>query len=143
MEKKRVSSMRERGVFGSETSTHGVKIDPIRANMPEAVVWQDKMILRGQMMQIEAQSLSELAERFLQERKCQGLSREQAAAVCNVSASFIRDAESDPSRCSLALLLQFAQGLGLRCVLTGWQSDRVGPPTGGSGSPDAAAPAAP
>ena len=91
-------------------------------------------------MQIDAQSMSELAERFLQERKRQGLSREQAAAVCNVSASFIRDAESDPSRCSLALLLQFAQGLGLRCVLTGWQSDRVGPPTGGSGSADAAAP---
>jgi len=94
-------------------------------------------------MQINVQSLSELAQRFRQERKCQGLSREQAAAVCNVSASFIRDAESDPSRCSLALLLQFAEGLGLQCSLTGWHSDRISAQTGDSGGPDAATPASP
>ena len=94
-------------------------------------------------MQIDVQSLSVLAERFRQERKCQGLSREQAAAVCNVSASFIRDAESDPSRCSLALLLQFAQGLGLQCALTGWHSDRMSPQTGDTESPNAAVTASP
>ena len=94
-------------------------------------------------MQIDAQSMSKLAERFLQERKCQGLSREQAAAVCNVSASFIRDAESDPSRCSLALLLQFAQGLGLQCSLTGWHSDRISLQTGDAGGRHVAAPSSP
>ncbi|MFY7941385.1 MAG: helix-turn-helix domain-containing protein [Burkholderiaceae bacterium] len=67
-------------------------------------------------MQIEAQSISELAQRLQQERQRQGLSREQLAAVCNVSQSFIRDAESKPGRCSLEKLLQLTQGLGL--VLT-------------------------
>ena len=94
-------------------------------------------------MQIDVHSLSHLAERFRQERKSQGLSREQAAAVCNVSTSFIRDVESDPSRCSLALLLQFAQGLGLRCTLTGWQSDQVSIQTSDNGNSDAAPPATP
>jgi len=41
------------------------------------------------------------------------LSREQLAAVCNVSQSFIRDVESKPGRCSLEKLLQLTQGLGL------------------------------
>ena len=90
-------------------------------------------------MQIDSQSISKLAERFRQERKFQRLSREQAAAVCNLSASFIRDAESDPSRCSLALLLKFAQGLGLRCSLTGWHSDQMSSLIGDTDSSDAAA----
>lgn len=72
-------------------------------------------------MQIKVQNLSELAQELMAERKRQGLSREQAAAVCNVSESFIRDAESDPGRCSLAKLLQLTQGLGLTLTLTGWQ----------------------
>lgn len=72
-------------------------------------------------MQIRLQNLSELAPELMAERKRQGLSREQAAAVCNVSESFIRDAESDPGRCSLAKLLQLTQGLGLTLTLTGWQ----------------------
>lgn len=67
-------------------------------------------------MQLQASSLAELAQRLQQERQRQGLSREQLAAVCNVSQSFIRDAESNPGRCSLEKLLQFTQGLGL--VLT-------------------------
>jgi transcriptional regulator with XRE-family HTH domain len=67
-------------------------------------------------MQLLAPSLAELAQRLLQERQRQGLSREQLAAVCNVSQSFIRDAESNPGRCSLEKLLQLTQGLGL--VLT-------------------------
>lgn len=67
-------------------------------------------------MQLQAPSLAELAQRLQQERQRQGLSREQMAAVCNVSQSFIRDAESNPGRCSLEKLLQLTQGLGL--VLT-------------------------
>lgn len=67
-------------------------------------------------MQLQAPSLAELAQRLHQERLRQRLSREQLAAVCNVSQSFIRDAESNPGRCSLEKLLQLTQGLGL--VLT-------------------------
>ena len=67
-------------------------------------------------MQIQTPSLAELAHHLQQERRRQGLSREQLAAVCNVSQSFIRDAESQPGRCSLEKLLQLTQGLGL--VLT-------------------------
>jgi len=81
-------------------------------------------------MQLTAPVLAELAQRLQQERKTQGLSREQAAAVCNVSVSFIRDAESDPGRCSLERLLQLTQGLGLTLTLKGWQTDQrsEGPP---------------
>ena len=74
-------------------------------------------------MQLDAVTLNQLALRLRAERKRQGLSREQAAAVCNVSASFIRDAECNPGGCSLNLLLQLTQGLGLRMALDGWQSD--------------------
>ena len=74
-------------------------------------------------MQLDATTLNPLALRLRAERKRQGLSREQAAAVCNVSPSFIRDAESNPGGCSLNLLLQLTQGLGLRMALDGWQSD--------------------
>ncbi|MDP3223936.1 MAG: helix-turn-helix transcriptional regulator [Rubrivivax sp.] len=72
-------------------------------------------------MKIKAETLSSLADRFKHERKLQGLSREQAAAVCNVSPSFIRDAETHPGRCTLERLVQFAGGLGLDLTLTGWQ----------------------
>jgi HTH-type transcriptional regulator / antitoxin HipB len=63
-------------------------------------------------MRIELQSIAELGDRLMKERKRQGLTREQAAAVCNVSASFIRDAESEPGRCTLAKILQLSEGLG-------------------------------
>lgn len=72
-------------------------------------------------MKINAATLSGLADRLKQERKLQGLSREQAAAVCNVSPSFIRDAETHPGRCTLERLVQYADGLGLELTLTGWQ----------------------
>lgn len=72
-------------------------------------------------MKINAATLSGLADRLKQERKLQGLSREQAAAVCNVSPSFIRDAETHPGRCTLERLVQFSGGLGLELTLTGWQ----------------------
>ena len=68
-------------------------------------------------MQLQAPSLSELAQSLQQERQRQGLSREQLAAVCNVSQSFIRDAESNPGRCTLEKLLQLTQGLGLTLTL--------------------------
>ena len=74
-------------------------------------------------MQVDVHAGTQLAQRLRAERKRQGLSREQAAAVCNVSPSFIRDAESNPGGCSLDRLLQLTQGLGLRMTLTGWQSD--------------------
>ena len=70
-------------------------------------------------MQLQAHSLAELAQRLQQERQRQGLSREQLAAVCNVSQSFIRDAESNPGRCSLEKLLQLTQSLGLVLTLAG------------------------
>lgn len=72
-------------------------------------------------MNITPDTLSEFAKRLMTERKRQGLSRAQAAAVCNVSTSFIRDAEFDPGRCSLARLQQLTRGLGLTLSVTGWQ----------------------
>ena len=69
-------------------------------------------------------TLSTLANYLIVERKGQGLSRAQAAAVCNVSPSFIRDAESNPASCSLGLLLQYMVGLGLSMEVAGW-SDKA------------------
>lgn len=74
-------------------------------------------------MKLHTQTLSHLAQHLLQERQRQALSREQLAAVCNVSPSFIRDAESNPGRCSLDKLLQLTQGLGLTVTVNGWLSD--------------------
>lgn len=74
-------------------------------------------------MHLVPDALPELASRLTAERKRQGLSRAQAASVCGVSPSFIRDAESDPGRCSLAKLLLLATGLGLQFHLDGWQRD--------------------
>lgn len=71
---------------------------------------------------MSAKTLEELARRLLDERKLQNLTREQAAAVCNVSTSFIRDAESDPARCTLGRLLQLTEGLGLKMTLSNWQT---------------------
>lgn len=65
-------------------------------------------------------TLSTLSHHLTVERKRQGLSRAQAAAVCNVSPSFIRDAEADPARCSMGLLLQYMTGLGLSVDVAGW-----------------------
>ena len=78
-------------------------------------------------MQVTPDSVTALAKRLLLERKRQGLSRAQAASVCNVSTSFIRDAEDDPSRCSFALLMQLFQGLGLTVSVDGWQAAEVAP----------------
>ena len=75
-------------------------------------------------MQISKQTLLELGHQLMAERKRQGLSREQAASVCNVSASFIRDAESDPARCTLERLLQLTQGLGLTMTLSDWKTGK-------------------
>lgn len=74
-------------------------------------------------MQLHTKTLNSLAQRLQRERQRQDLSREQLAAVCNVSPSFIRDAESNPGRCSLEKLLQLTQGLGLQLTITGWQND--------------------
>jgi HTH-type transcriptional regulator/antitoxin HipB len=74
-------------------------------------------------MLIRTQTQDSFAQRLKDERQRQNLSREQLAAVCNVSTSFIRDAESQPGRCSLEKLLQLTQGLGLSMGVTGWQID--------------------
>ncbi|MDO5624961.1 MAG: helix-turn-helix transcriptional regulator [Pseudomonadota bacterium] len=74
-------------------------------------------------MDLPAEPLAALAARLQAERKRQNLSREQAAAVCNVSASFIRDAESDPARCSFGKLLMLVRGLGLDMQVKGWSDD--------------------
>lgn len=72
-------------------------------------------------MQLSLTTLPDLAQQLMAERKRQGLTREQAASVCNVSVSFIRDAETAPGGCSTAKLLQLMQGLGLTISVTGWQ----------------------
>ena len=74
-------------------------------------------------MQVSAHNLAHFAQQLRQERKRQGLTRTQAAGICNVSESFIRDAESEPSRCSLGLLLQLTGGLGLRIDIAGWSAE--------------------
>ena len=74
-------------------------------------------------MQLTPTTLTPLAERLQAERKRQGLSRSQAAAVCNVSPSFIRDAESTPERCSLGKLLLLMRGLGLSLQAQGWSDE--------------------
>lgn len=71
-------------------------------------------------MQIHPDAFPTLAQHVARERRSQGLSREQAAAVCNVSTSFIRDAESNPGRCSLAKMVLLTQGLGLTLAITGF-----------------------
>lgn len=70
---------------------------------------------------LQADTFKELARRLAEERKRQGLSRDQAASVCNVSTSFIRDAETEPGRCTLAKLSQVTNGLGLRLTVAGWR----------------------
>ena len=76
-------------------------------------------------MLISSDTLKLFSQQLLQERRRQGLTRAQAAGICNVSESFIRDAESDPSRCSLSLMLQLLRGLGLRINIDGWSVDET------------------
>ena len=71
-------------------------------------------------MHITPANFADLAQALTAERKRQGFTRSQAAAVCNVSPSFIRDAESHPKRCSLEKLVLLVQGLGLRWEISGW-----------------------
>ncbi len=75
-------------------------------------------------MLMHTKTLNSLAQGLQDERKRQGLTREQLASVCNVSTSFIRDVESNPGRCSLERMLQLMQGLGLRLTVSGWQSHK-------------------
>lgn len=71
-------------------------------------------------MQLTDTTLTELATALATERKRQKLSREDAAAVCGVSTSFIRDAESNPANCSLGKLAKLVVGLGLSLEVTGF-----------------------
>jgi transcriptional regulator with XRE-family HTH domain len=72
-------------------------------------------------MKTNIQTLETLAKQLLAERKRQGLSRAQASSVCNVSESFIRDAESNPAKCSFGIMLKLINGLGLTVNIEGWQ----------------------
>lgn len=76
-------------------------------------------------MKIELNNLPQLAKLLESERKRQKLTRAQAAAVCNVSPSFIRDAETQPERCTLGKLVQLVNGLGLTMVITSRKDDSV------------------
>jgi transcriptional regulator with XRE-family HTH domain len=69
-------------------------------------------------------TLAELALALTAERKRQKLSREDAAAVCGVSTSFIRDAESNPENCSLGKLAKLINGLGLSLEVPGLEVTR-------------------
>lgn len=70
-------------------------------------------------IQIDSSRLEELARRLKATRKAQGLSQSEAAAVCGVSVSFVRDAESTPQTCSLGLLIKLITGLGLSIEVSG------------------------
>ena len=70
-------------------------------------------------MKIEVPLLHELAKSLETERKRQKLSREEAASVCGVSASFIRDVEANPESCSLGKLVRLINGLGLSLNIAG------------------------
>ena len=72
-------------------------------------------------MQIESSLLNDLANALKAERKLQKLSREEAASVCGVSASFIRDVEANPENCSLGKLVRLIGGLGLSLDVAGLQ----------------------
>ena len=78
-------------------------------------------------MKIEASCGSELGQALQAERKRQKLSREETAAVCGVSATFIRAAESDPENCSLGKLVRLISGLGLSLNVTGWPPSQALP----------------
>lgn len=79
-------------------------------------------------MKINDVTLAELALVLSAERKRQKLSREDAAAVCGVSTSFIRDAESNPENCSLGKLAKLINGLGLSLEVSGLEIARSGLP---------------
>ena len=70
-------------------------------------------------MKINEVTLAQFALTLSAERKRQKLSREDMAAVCGVSASFIRDAESNPAKCSLGKLVRLINGLGLNLEVQG------------------------
>lgn len=80
-------------------------------------------------MKINDLTLAELALALSVERKRQGLSREDAAAVCGVSTSFIRDAESNPENCTLGKLAKLINGLGLNLEVSGLDIPQLGLPS--------------
>lgn len=71
-------------------------------------------------MLLDPSNLNHLGKLLAAERKRQKLTREQAASICQVSPSFIRDAETTPGRCSLAKLVQLCKGLGLSVAVLGY-----------------------
>jgi HTH-type transcriptional regulator / antitoxin HipB len=78
----------------------------------------NKMTLQGQKM---SNYFQVIATHIKTERKRQNLTREQMAGICGVSSSFIRDAESDPAKCTLGRLLRVTEALGMQLAFTGSQ----------------------
>lgn len=73
----------------------------------------------GTNFDVTPSRMDELAERLKATRRAQGLSRLEAAAVCGVSVSFVRDAETHPHTCSLGHLSKLIGGLGLSIEVGG------------------------
>ena len=73
-------------------------------------------------MFVTTDSLPELGARLMAERKRLGLSRAQMAEQCGLSVSFVRDAEGNPERCTLARLLRLTAALGLELYAYGWET---------------------
>ena len=71
-------------------------------------------------MNLTPTNSAQLAQALATERKRQGMTRSQTAAVCNVSPSFIRDAESHPESCSLQKFFLLLFLLGLTLNIEGW-----------------------
>jgi transcriptional regulator with XRE-family HTH domain len=63
---------------------------------------------------LSPESNQALATLIAKHRKQQGLSREALSGLAGVSVSFIRDAEQDPSSCSLGKLFRVCAALGLK-----------------------------
>jgi HTH-type transcriptional regulator/antitoxin HipB len=108
-------------------------IDPIGSKIDLIDLLEYYLTSWGQFMKINDATWVELALVLSAERKRQKLSREEAAAVCGVSTSFIRDAESSPENCSLGKLAKLFNGLGLSLEVSGLEVPRAGLPESGRG----------
>jgi HTH-type transcriptional regulator / antitoxin HipB len=75
-------------------------------------------------MFLHPDNLRQLGKLIKAERKRQKLTREQAAAVCCVSPSFIRDAEANPGACSFEKLMMLCHRLGMSLVALGYEASQ-------------------
>ena len=73
-------------------------------------------------MRIDTGFYAALGGRLKAERQRLGMTQAQLAALCEVSLSFVRDAESHPDRCTLGRLLRLFDALGVMLWSSGWQT---------------------